>query len=551
MKNKILSALFLLLIATNCTENENNEPTTFLPELSTQKPTNLTENTVTMGGTITDNGNSEISQKGITWSTTSVEPDLNDSKTEHGSGSEAFSSTMENLEAGTTYYARAYATNAVGTNYGKTILFQTHLGDIELSTLDATEITEVSAIISSTITNNGSKEITEKGICWATTSLTPTINDNIIKQGTGNENFTSSLIDLQPGTIYYVRTYATTADGTNYGNTIVFQTGLPLPTVTTKEAIQITQNTAQTGGMVTYPSNLLITQRGVCWNITANPTLENNFSSDGTGNGEYISGLNELAPNTTYYIRAYAINSEDIIAYGNEISFKTKAIAATLTTKEISEVTQTTAKSGGNITNDGGDTIVTRGVCWSTNPTPTIDNDKSVDGEGTGTFESELINLIPNTTYYVRAYATNSEGTTAYGNEETLTTDLASIVYPENGFYGKNFLDPNYIEGSSGSHSFSATLPKGTSLKIVMTALQIERDENGFAYTWSFSSTSINNWYITTYNRDTNIQTFEVISNSANSNINIFMPNEPITVRVDYYENGSEIPTRTKIVEVK
>jgi formylglycine-generating enzyme required for sulfatase activity len=95
---------------------------------------------------------------------------------------------------------------------------------------------------------------------------------------------------------------------------------------------------------------------------------------------------------------------------------------ATLTTIIVSSITSTTAISGGNITNDGGGSITARGVCWSTSQNPTIAlTTKTNNGTGTGSFTSSLTGLTPGTTYYVRAYATNSAGT-AYGNQQTLTT---------------------------------------------------------------------------------------------------------------------------------
>lgn len=98
-----------------------------------------------------------------------------------------------------------------------------------------------------------------------------------------------------------------------------------------------------------------------------------------------------------------------------------------LTTSSESNVTLNTAICGGNITSDGGSTITARGVCWSTNNTPTISDSKSTDGSGTGGFTSNIAGLIPNTTYYVRAYATNSDGT-SYGNAISFKTQKAGVA---------------------------------------------------------------------------------------------------------------------------
>ena len=95
--------------------------------------------------------------------------------------------------------------------------------------------------------------------------------------------------------------------------------------------------------------------------------------------------------------------------------------APTLSTTQILGITTTTATGGGNITSDGGSAVTARGVCWNTTGSPTISDSKTSDGTGAGEFVSSLTNLAKETTYYVRAYATNSIGT-AYGNEFSFNT---------------------------------------------------------------------------------------------------------------------------------
>jgi len=105
---------------------------------------------------------------------------------------------------------------------------------------------------------------------------------------------------------------------------------------------------------------------------------------------------------------------------------------ATLSTNPTSAITNTTALSGGTISSDGGAAVTQRGVCWSTSHNPTIADQKTIDGTGVGTFTSSLTNLTPNTTYYIRAYATNSQGT-AYGGEESCSTAEAMYFPPNDG----------------------------------------------------------------------------------------------------------------------
>jgi len=92
-----------------------------------------------------------------------------------------------------------------------------------------------------------------------------------------------------------------------------------------------------------------------------------------------------------------------------------------LSTTAITDITKTTATSGGNITDDGGATVTARGVCWSTSQNPTISDSKTEDGTAARNFTSSISGLEPNTMYYVRAYATNSEGT-GYGSTLSFTT---------------------------------------------------------------------------------------------------------------------------------
>ena len=99
----------------------------------------------------------------------------------------------------------------------------------------------------------------------------------------------------------------------------------------------------------------------------------------------------------------------------------------TVTTSDITDVQTATAIGGGNVTSDGNADITARGVCWSTAQNPTLDDAHTTDGTGAGSFTSTLAGLSPNTTYYVRAYATNSEGT-AYGEEVSFATPCDSVT---------------------------------------------------------------------------------------------------------------------------
>lgn len=211
-----------------------------------------------------------------------------------------------------------------------------------------------------------------------------------------------------------------------------------MPAVTTATVSAITQTSASTGGNVTGDGGAKVNARGVCWNTTGNPEITNTKTVDGVGTGTFTSTLSQLTAGTTYYVKAYATN-EVGTAYGNEVSFTTEQIQlATLTTSSVSSITATTAVSGGNITDDGGGDIIARGVCWATTEDPTTSDNTTSDGTGTGSFTSNITGLTAETTYYVRAYATNSAGT-SYGNQVSFSTISGSsaIVFNDELTYGE------------------------------------------------------------------------------------------------------------------
>ncbi len=229
-----------------------------------------------------------------------------------------------------------------------------------------------------------------------------------------------------------------------------------IPSVTTVSVSGITQTSAVSGGNVTNNGGDEVTARGVCWGTTQNPTTGSNITNDGTGTGAFTSNITGLTANTAYYVRAYATNSEGT-SYGGQMSFTTSQIVtATLTTAAITSITSTTAISGGNITANGGGAITSRGVCWNTSTDPTTANNITTDGTGTGSFVSNLTNLQPETTYYVKAYATNSAGT-AYGNELNFITLCTAPTATTNAATNAGTSTAT-LNGSVNANGFSTTV---------------------------------------------------------------------------------------------
>jgi M6 family metalloprotease-like protein len=206
-------------------------------------------------------------------------------------------------------------------------------------------------------------------------------------------------------------------------------TSVTVPTVSTSSITSITTNSATGGGNVTATGGATVTARGICYSTSQNPTIANSTVASGSGTGTYTANMTGLAAGTTYYVRAYATNSAGT-AYGTQVSFTTTASATlpTVSTSTISSITSSSATGGGNVTAAGSSSVSARGICYSTSQNPTIANSRVVSGSGTGTFSANMTGLAANTTYYVRAYATNTSGT-AYGNQVSFTTTAAAVAY--------------------------------------------------------------------------------------------------------------------------
>ncbi len=197
-----------------------------VPEVVTGTVADIRSSQAQVTGTLAGLGNVEsVTEHGHVWSTV-PNPTAANSKTAFGTvwATCSFTSTLTGLQPNVTYHVRAYATNKKGTAYGEDVTFTTAYGNVVLTTSEATGITSKSATVSGTITGMGGHTITERGVCWATTSA-PTLSDNSVRAITSNTTFTASLTGLAAETAYYVRAYARTATGgVFYGNAVSFTT---------------------------------------------------------------------------------------------------------------------------------------------------------------------------------------------------------------------------------------------------------------------------------------------------------------------------------------
>jgi hypothetical protein len=216
------------------------------------------------------------------------------------------------------------------------------------------------------------------------------------------------------------------------------------------------------------------------YSTSSNPTTANSKVVSGSGKGLFTCNLTNLQDGVTYYVRAYAINSKGT-AYGEEKSFTTNANAITVptvTTSSATNISYTSATVGGCVTDDGGANVTERGVVYSTSSNPTISNSKKRSGSGTGAYSVELSGLYEGTTYYVRAYAINSNGT-SYGQQVSFTTakhSTAKVRFQKTGDYyitqmfllnEEGDVLTDYWFGTSAGTSLYVEIPSGYAYPVI------------------------------------------------------------------------------------
>jgi uncharacterized protein (TIGR02145 family) len=346
-----------------------------------------------------------------------------------------FTESLTNLSINTIYYVKAYLKKGDNVVYSNSLSFNTLMPTLPVvSTAGVTGITVNSCTCGGNVSSEGATTVTARGVCWST-STGPTILNDRTTDGSGTGSFVSAIAGLSSNTGYFVRAYATNSMGTAYGPDVSFKTAAVTtkPTLTTTNVSNRTTISATSGGSTINDGGEPITSKGVCWSTSSGPILTDAHTSDGSGTGDFVSIISGLSPGTLYYVKAYAVNSKGT-GYGQEVSFRTTDVTTlpTVITTSMSNITFNSAISGGSIPDDGGETITAKGVCWSINTNPTVSDYFTSEGGSPGTFTSAMTGLDPLTTYYVKAYATNVNGT-AYGLEVNFTTDFNC---------GTQFLDP-------------------------------------------------------------------------------------------------------------
>ena len=270
------------------------------------------------------------------------------------------------------------------------------------------EINSSVVVAVGTVLDIGKAKIVEHGHCWSI-NPEPTVDDFKSELGPINERdtFSTQLSKITPGLEHFIRSYI--YDGTNYvyGNTLSFMITADDLGFTTQPVTTIDQTTVQVNTEVNNIGSINFDDYGHCWSQTDPPTIENSVTSYGRldTNKGYISNINNLTQGR-YFIRGYLLSDGGVI-YSNMVIFES---TIRVITGSITTVSDTEANAEGTIRSLGVNPIVDYGHCWSAlTSSPSVNENRSSLGttDRLGSYSSDVDNLIPDVTYYIRAYATD------------------------------------------------------------------------------------------------------------------------------------------------
>jgi hypothetical protein len=408
---------FIFIITVTCTKNEPEKGSSNKIIITTASATSISSDSAIIGGTISNNGGESISERGICYGK-QQNPTIRDNKISSGSGLGTYVNKIVGLQSNTTYYVRTYCLSSQGEVYGNEITFKTLAAKPKITVLAASNITNESAFSGATVLSDGGSPITEKGLCISSIKAQPLRTDTFIAAGTGSSSFAISIPNLLGGKRYYVRAYAKNLQGESYSdNTIQFTTAPAMPPVLASVLVSgITRNVATFSSSITSAQGGIITEYGFCYGTNPIPTINNGslYSFIGSVKGAFNATPNpSLFPNTTYYVRAYAINTAGGPSYSPSVSSFTTlpVLAPSVSNVSASSISYSSVVLSGTVTDDGGQLVNRRGFYYSSTGVPTTSSPLITDGmTGIGNFSVALTGLLPNTTYFFKAFGSNTLG---------------------------------------------------------------------------------------------------------------------------------------------
>lgn len=267
-----------------------------------------------------------------------------------------------------------------------------------------------SIIFQAEVTHAGGVPVERYGVCWGTTSNPVIESGDTSVCGSGTGEFTAIAKNLKPNTLYYIRPYATNSVGTSYGDEFQKNTtkGLGVMRTFVIDSL-IRAESAVVGGNILDPGEGEILERGVY--LTQKGTKITDtipFTMEADSFYQRVTGLERLA---SYEVEAYLVNTFGTIT-GGVLSFTTTDGMPLVAEPDTVEISFTSATFSSKLLESGDSLITALGFCYGTEPNPTLENDfVTAELQADSTFSASLPDIVQQTRYYVRAFATNSYGT--------------------------------------------------------------------------------------------------------------------------------------------
>ncbi len=432
-----------------------------LSRLSVTKVTGITSTTATFTSTVTDNGGATVSEVGFYYG---LDEELSNAfKVSEGYSSDTFSITVGELEVGTVYYVKAYVVNSAGEATNTAVSFKTVSAVPSVSTVGFSEVSAFGARLTGEVSDDNGEGIIERGFVWTERPELPTVSDNKVQVLGGLGEYSAAVDGLNPNQTYTFRAYATNSCGTAYGDQLNFITDVALPIVTYQNHSDLTSSSMTVSGKVLSHGGETVSEVGLMYalsdDLDAAVKVEMDYSGD-----VFSFTLQSLTRATDYYIWPYAVNSAGT-SYGDMVVITTLPVLPVVTTMDVTDIMDNSARCGGVVLDDGGREIISKGIVWGRSFNPTIElHAKTDEGPGVSEYISNLTDLRSGTAYYVRAYAVTEVGV-SYGEQKHLLTpgEIESIVLPSAN---------SFIITESGTYSFTTT--KGNSSETIGDAASAE-----------------------------------------------------------------------------
>ena len=445
--------------------------------VATGDASDITKSSATLSGSITKNEGETISEVGFVWSTSSKEPTLSDNVAAAASVSNAFSASLTELREGATVYYRAYAKYGDTQSYGIIKTFKTLIGEgtqtvdgegnyftqtfedasdhpatqsateqefyvagqgtwIYYNSFNATNSSYIKdgsandlrlpkngSYVVTPILNSGVKSVTlDVGRKTVTVYTSKDAGATWSQLGTASEG-TSVTLNVGDLTVNRIKVANDTGSDADIDNlNVKAQAFGTSATVATGAATNITKNSAEVSGQVVDAGDQPITETGIIWALSSQPSLADNvIETEDPSQATFSVLITGLKASQTVYYRAYALSNAGY-AYGDVQSFQTSAATAAVVVTSDATKSGSKYRLGGMVTDDGGLDLTEVGVVYGTASGLSLSNGTKVAMSRPSAKFSTSVSLDESTTYYVRAYAITDFGT-SLGEEKSFKTD--------------------------------------------------------------------------------------------------------------------------------